>query len=499
MNSLGRGVSSVLLVLVLLSAFALPGCGSPAGGQAVITVLGPWTGGERDGFLAMLRGFEKQYGIQVAFTGTRDADAVLTSDLKNGNLPDLAVLATRGELTHFAAAGSLRPIDRALDLNAMASQYGPSWLRLMQAAGPSGSRHYYAIMIKATLKSLIWYDPAQFPARDLGLLKSPGLTWSKLMSLTNSLAAGGRSPWCMGMADGSRSGWPGTDWIEDIVLHQSGPAVYDRWLAGTMPWTSAPIMRAWQTFGRLAGTAGAVLGGTKSEFATPYGKAGQPMFTNPPRCYLDHEGSFTTGFYQQDTLSGSGRSAHPQPGADFNFISFPPLTSAGQGSEEVSADLAVMFHDTPAARKLIAYLTTPQAQQAWISRPGGALSVNRQVPLNAYPDPVARGLARILTHAASIHFDASNSMPQTMANAFNNAVLQYLDSPAQLNAILHGLDLVRQNHLSASDGLADGGLAGGGSASLTRRTRAAKARSKRMTDSCRVQARRRRSHATPAG
>ena len=462
MNSLGRGVSSVLLVLVLLSAFALPGCGSPAGGQAVITVLGPWTGGERDGFLAMLRGFEKQYGIQVAFTGTRDADAVLTSDLKNGNLPGLAVLATRGELIQLAHAGSLRPIDGALDLNAMASQYGPSWLRLMQAAGPSGSRHYYAIMIKATLKSLIWYDPAQFPARDLGLLKSPGLTWSKLMSLTNSLAAGGRSPWCMGMADGSRSGWPGTDWIEDIVLHQSGPAVYDRWLAGTMPWTSAPIMRAWQTFGRLAGTAGAVLGGTESEFATSYGKAGQPMFTNPPRCYLDHEGSFTTGFYQQDTLSGSGRSAHPQPGADFNFISFPPLTSAGQGSEEVSADLAVMFHDTPAARKLIAYLTTPQAQLAWISRPGGALSVNRQVPLNAYPDPVARALARILTHAPSIHFDASNSMPQTMANAFNNAVLQYLDSPAQLNVILYGLDLVRRttNQQAASQPTA--GLAGGG-------------------------------------
>ena len=169
------------------------------------------------------------------------------------------------------------------------------------------------------------------------------------------------------------------------------------------------------------------------------------MLTNPPSCYLDHEGSFITGFYKQDTLSGSGRSAHPRPGADFNFIPFPPLTSAGQGSEEVSADLLVMFHDTPAARRLIAYLTTPQAQQAWISRPGsGALSVNRQVPLNAYPDPVARALARILTHAASIHFDASNSMPQTMANAFNNAVLQYLDSPAQLNVILHGLDLVRR-------------------------------------------------------
>ncbi len=433
----------MLLVLVFVSAFGLPGCRSQAGGQAVVTVLGPWTGAEQADFLAMIRGFEERYGIQVDYTGTRDADAVLASDLKNGNPPDLAVLATRGELGQLAAAGSLRPIDRALDLKAMASQYGASWLRLMQAAGPSGNRHYYAIIVKATLKSLIWYDPATFPARDLGLLTSPGLTWSKLTSLTKTLTAAGTSPWCAGMADGSRSGWPGTDWIEDIVLHQSGPQVYDRWVAGTLPWTSAPIMRAWQTFGQLAATKGAVFGDTVAELATSYGKAGQPMFTSPPRCYLDHEGSFITGFYAQDTLTGS--SAQLQPGIDFSFIPFPPLTPAGHGAEEVSGDLAGMFHDTPAARKLIAYLTTPQAQEAWISRPAsGALSVNQQVPLSAYPDPVSRALARNLTHAASIHFDASNSMSQTMENAFDNAVLQYLDSPAQLNVILRGLDQVRR-------------------------------------------------------
>ena len=53
-------------------------------------------------------------------------------------------------------------------------------------------------------------------------------------------------------------------------------------------------------------------------------------------------------------------------------------------------------------------------------------------------------------------------MPQTMANAFNNAVLQYLDSPAQLNVILYGLDLVRRttNQQAASQPTA--GLAGGG-------------------------------------
>ena len=60
----------------------------------------------------------------------------------------------------------------ALNLAAMARQYGPGWLRLMQAAGPHGTHHYYAIIVKAALKSVIWYDPRQLPARDLTRLTS---------------------------------------------------------------------------------------------------------------------------------------------------------------------------------------------------------------------------------------------------------------------------------------------------------------------------------------
>jgi alpha-glucoside transport system substrate-binding protein len=436
----------VPVAVLVLAAAGLASCTSPASSGTVVTVLGSWTGDEQSGFLAMVRGFEHKYGIRVDYTGTRDADAVLASDLKDGNPPDLAVLATPGELRQDAASGTILPIDGALDLATMARQYGPGSLQLMQAAGPHGTRHYYAIIVKAALKSVIWYDPRQVPTSDLGVLTSPNLTWSQLMSLTARLRATGTPPWCMGMEDSSSSGWPGTDWIEDIVLHQSGPQIYDQWVAGTLPWTSAPITRAWQTFGQVADTPGLVHGGTGAELVTNYGLAGQPMFTSPPGCYLDHEASFITAFYTQDRLGGaSGTGAHPRPKTDFDFVPFPPLTAAGRGTAEVAGDLLGMFRDTPAARKLISYLTTPQAQEAWIRRPGsGAISVNRLVPLSDYPDPVSRELARDLITATSVRFDASDSMPQVMENAFNNAVLEYLDSPGQLDVILRGLDQVRK-------------------------------------------------------
>jgi alpha-glucoside transport system substrate-binding protein len=444
MTAKRRGLP-LLAAASLLAAVVLPGCEAAEAATGTVTVLGTWTGDEQSGFEAMIRGFEQQTGIQVNYTGTRDADAVLSSDLEDGNPPDLAVLSTPGEVSQYAAAGTLIPLDSALASVHMSSQYGPSWLRLMQDAGPTGARHYYAIIVKAALKSVIWYDPRTLPAQYQSVLTSPGLTWQQLMNMTSSMAASGTTPWCMGFEDSSNSGWPGTDWIEDILLHQSGPVAYDQWIAGTLPWTSPQVEQAWQTFGQIVNTPGMVYGGIQAEMLTNYGQAGQPMFDNPPGCYLDHEGSFITAFYTEDTLGSASSGAHPQPETDFRFVPLPALTPAGQGSEEVAGDLLGMFRSTPAARQLIAYLTTPQAQEAWISRPdSGAISVNKLVPLRDYPDPVSRALADNLIHAQDPQFDAADAMPQVMENAFYSALLEYLDQPSRLGIILNNLDQVRK-------------------------------------------------------
>jgi alpha-glucoside transport system substrate-binding protein len=445
------------VIIVLLLAGALGGCTQAAANETTVTVLGSWTGTEQAGFLAMVRGFERKYDnrIHVTYIFTRDAPAVLANDLKNGDLPDLAVVATPGVMREYAAEGKLVPINGALDLQTMKSQYSPSWLQFMQATGPLGTDAYYAIIVKAALKSVIWYDPSQLPARYQSLLTSGNLTWNQLMSLTADLSATGVTPWCIGMADSSNSGWPGTDWIEDIVLHHSllnhsGLYWYNLWVEGKLAWTSDPIKQAFGTFGQVAASTATprlVQGGTTSELSTSYGSVGQGLFTSPRGCYLDHEGSFITGtdFYLQDGLGSANSGRRPQPGTDFEFIPFPPLTSADRNNREVGGDLLGMFHDTPAARAFINYLTTPQAQEAWISLPGsGAISVNEAVPLSEYPDSVSRAAAMDLIQAPNVSFDASDSMPPTMSTAFNNAVLQYLDNPGQLGAILKELDNVQK-------------------------------------------------------
>lgn len=433
----------LVLLCALVCGIGLASCGGAEPRQSV-TVLGPWTGEEERGFLAMIEGFERATGISVRYVGTRDASAVLASELKKGDPPELAVLATPGELRQYAAGGTLVSLDDALDEARMATEYAPGWRELMQANGQSGGRHYYAVIVKAALKSAIWYNPKNLPPAARAELTSPNLTWRRLTALTVALAASGTPPWCIGMEDTSNSGWSGSDWVEDILLHQAGPRVYDRWVAGTLPWSSTPVRRAWQTFGTVIGPPGRVRGGVRAMLSTNFGRAGQPMFTTPPGCFLEHQGSFITGFYAQDKLASTAPGAHPQPGTDFDFVPFPRMAAAHKDSKEVAGDLLGMFRDTPAARKLIAYIATPAAQAAWVKRPdSSAISANRRVPSGDYPDPVSRGLAQTLTASGEVRFDASDSMPGVMATAFKRAVLGYISNPARLDVLLRQLDKVR--------------------------------------------------------
>ncbi len=413
------------LALLFLAVPGLAACGGGASGP-VVHVLGTWTGSEQDSFLAMVAPFEKRTGIKVDYQGSRDSDTVLADRVSSGAPPDLAVLASPGKLVQYARAGRLAPLDDALDLPGMTRQYGPSWVGLGAVDGKQ-----YAVFVKASVKSLVWYSPKALAARSW----TPPATWDQLTTLDRQIAATGASPWCVGLESSSASGWPGTDWLEDIVLAQSGPDVYDQWATGKLPWTSAQIRRAWQTWGDVIGARGLVHGDARGMLLTNFGASAASLFSRTPGCYFEHAASFITGYYQQSD-------PRLQAGQDYDFTRFPAIDPAFKGSEEVAGDLLGMFHSTPAARQLIAYLTTPEAQQVWVTR-GGALSPNREVPATAYPDPLSRRLGQLLVDARTVRFDASDLMPDAMQSAFYQAVLSYADDPSRLDTLLAELDRVR--------------------------------------------------------
>ena len=430
----GLGAVAWIIIVVLMIVLAgglfyytrrtgtLPG--QKLGGT--VTVLGVWGGNELESFLAMLKPFESQYGVKVQFEGTRDLNAVLTTRLEGGNPPDLAALPGPGQMAEFARAGKLVPLNSVLELGAMKAQYAQSWIDLGAVDGK-----VYGIFVKAALKGLIWYNPKAFVAAGYSVPS----TWDELLALTDRVAADGKTAWCIGLESGAASGWPATDWIEDIVLRTAGPDVYDSWYRHEIPWTDPAVKRAWELFGKIATTAKYAYGGADGVLATNFGESPFPMFTDPPGCYLHHQATFIQDFIQKQF-------PNLKPGEDFDFFAFPPIDQGVPKAVEAAGDLLGMFRDTPQARLLIKYLTTPEAQALWVKR-GGALSPNKQLQQSAYPDQIAMQEGQLLVSAKTVRFDASDLMPDAMMTPYLKAILDWVRSPNSLDSILANLDTVQ--------------------------------------------------------
>jgi alpha-glucoside transport system substrate-binding protein len=423
-----RRIAAILVALGLTLAACQSG-GTGTGtqtGSKTVSVLGTWGGSEQDSFLAMVKPFEDRTGIKVQYEGTRDLNAVLATRVQGGNPPDVAGLPGPGQMADFAKQGKLIDLGGVLDMNQMNADYSQDWIKLGQVDGKQ-----YGIFIKASAKGFIWYSPKNFQAKSYTVPK----TWDELNSLSRRIADSGTTPWCIGLESGAASGWPGTDWIEDIMLRQAGPDKYDQWFKGTLKWTSAEVKSAFNTFGTIVNDPKMTFGGKSAVLSTSFQTAGDPMFKNPPSCYMHHQASFITDFFTTNTPG-------LKPVTDFTFFQFPDINSQYAGAVEAGGDLFGMFKDTPNARELMKYLTTAEAQQIWVKR-GGALSPNKKVEASAYPDDLSRQAGTILTGAKITRFDASDLMPEAMNNAFWKAVLDYVNTPANLDTILANLDKVQ--------------------------------------------------------
>lgn len=394
-----------------------------AEGDRTVSVLAVWGGEELDNFLAMVAPFEEETGITVEYEGTRDLNAVLTTRIEGGNPPDLAGLPGPGQLLQFAEEGILVPLNDVLDMDMMESEYDEGFLQLATVDG-----QLYGIFIKAAAKSLVWYNPVAFEEAGYTV----PTTWDEMLQLSNQIIGEGGTPWCIGLESGAASGWPGTDWIEDIMLRTAGPDTYDAWVDHEIAWTDPAIMNAWETWGVIVTNPDMVWGGTSGVLATNFGESPFPMFEEEPGCYLHRQASFITGFIQDQ---------YPDlvPGEDYDFFAFPPIDPQYGDPLLVAGDLFGMFNDTPEARELLQYLVTAEAQEIWAAR-GGFLSANRTMDPSVYPDQLTRQIGEMVTESTAVRFDASDLMPEAVNSAFWTGILDYVADPASLENVLQEIE-----------------------------------------------------------
>src|SRR5690348_5593449 len=178
------------LVPALSAILVAVACGTGASSNAgTVHVIAVWSGQEQASFMAVLKPFEDQTGIKVSYESTRDEDAILRTRVSAGNPPDLAAAPSPQLLTQFAQQGKVRPLNNAVDMNALQSSTSQGWIKLGE---PLSDGKLYQIFSWAAVKGLIWYDPKNFSAKGYQVPKS----WDDLMNLQSQIKSSGTAPWC---------------------------------------------------------------------------------------------------------------------------------------------------------------------------------------------------------------------------------------------------------------------------------------------------------------
>ena len=266
---------SLTVSLLVVGCRSQPSPPPPAAVQPgdTITILGTLTGVGETKLRAALAPFTEATGVEIIYEGTDAFTTLIPVRVDSGNPPDMALFPQPGLMLDFAEAGQMVPITDFIDRTTLAAAYDEYLINLV-----SLDNNVYGLWMRADVKSLVWYNPQAFAAKGYTVPE----TWAELQALRDRIVADGSKPWCIGMESGQATGWVGTDWVEDILLRQAGPAVYDQWVNHDIPFADPQVKAAFETFGAIVRNPDYVLGGTTGVLSTPFGEAPLPLFKDPP-------------------------------------------------------------------------------------------------------------------------------------------------------------------------------------------------------------------------
>ena len=355
---------------------------------------------ESDSLQKSWKQFEDCTGITIEYEGSNDFESQLPVRVSGGNAPDLAVIPQPGLLAQMVSTGQV-----AKPSAGTAANVDKYWNKAWKAYG-SVNGTFYAAPMSANMKSFVWYSPKAFAAAGYQV----PTTWDAMTALSNQIASSGKKPWCGGISSGTATGWPATDWLEEVVLRKYGADVYDQWVSHKVKFSDTQIQDAMSTVGGWMQNPAWVNGGfgdTKTIATTSFQDAGKPILTG--KCAMLQQASF----YEAQWPTGT----KVAPDGDVFAFYLPPVSPSVSTPVEGGGEFVAAFSNRPEVQAVQEYLSTPAWATSRIKVAPGWVSANTGVDRSVYTDPIDALSAKYLTDPnATFRFDASDMMPAAVGS-----------------------------------------------------------------------------------
>ena len=425
---------SIFGLLVILSMIAVACGGSSLEGEEVF-ITGALVGNDAAGFQQNFDSFTEETGIIVSFQGSDNFEQEVQIQMESGDTPDIALWPQPGAVVDAANRGYLVSLE---DLGVDMDEYRSNFSSYIVGLGEVDGAHYGGAHA-FNLKSIVWYQPAEFEARGYSI---PG-TWDEMIALADQIVADGMTPFCFGMYSNGASGWLATDWMEDIMLRTGeGTATYDKWVSHDIPFNDPVVKNAATFLSQIMHTEGYVVGGTDAIVSTYFGNAQDPMFEKDangnPGCFMHRQASFITSFWPEAAQAGAGSetTVFPFPAMDDGL----PKAALGAG------DMFGVFNDRDATKEVVEYMLSDNFFEAAAQRPDNSRIYGHvDFDTSLYSKDITRVLADTITGALAenaFRFDASDLMPPEVgAGSFWKEMMNLaVEGPGYIDTALDNIE-----------------------------------------------------------
>ena len=405
MKTLHRRITAPIAIFAI-AGLALAGCSTGGEGE----VEGPGDFGEADGVVTIYgtiadteaelleqswADWETENDIDIQYESSKEFEAQIGVRAQGGDAPDLAIFPQPGLMGDLANRGYIQPAPEGVAAN-VTEGWSEDWAGYATVDGT-----LYGAPLMASVKGFIWYSPKQFEENGWVV----PTTWDELMTLSQTIADSGTKPWCAGFGSDAATGWPGTDWVEDLVLRQAGTDTYDAWVAHDIPFTDAKIKAAFESVGSILKNpdfVNAGIGDVASINSTPFG-ADVATAVVDGKCPMTHQASFYDGFL----TDAGGKVA--EDGDVWAFIT--PAEEAGASAVTGGGEIVAAFSNDEDTIKVQEYLSSADWANSRVKL-GGVISANKGLdPANASSAILTQAITILQDENTTFRFDASDLMP----------------------------------------------------------------------------------------
>ncbi len=342
--------------------------------------------------------FEECTGATVAYEGSSEFEAQLVVRIQGGNAPDIAYIPQPGLLkTLVQDTDAVVPAPDAVSEN-VDEFFGEDW----KTYGTVDDT-FYAAPLGANVKSFVWYSPSEFEKNGWEIPE----TWDDMIALSDEIASAGGQPWCAGIESGDATGWPITDWLEDVMLRDAGPDVYDQWVNHEIPFNDPAVAEALDRVEGILKNPDYVNGGigdVKSIATASFQEGGLPVLTG--ECAMHRQASFYAAQWPEGT----------EVSEDGDVFAFYLPTTSDEFDTPVlgGGEFVAAFSDEPEVQAFQTYLSSDvwANEKAKATPDGGWVSANTGLDIENLNSPIDRLSAEILQDPEAIfRFDGSDQMP----------------------------------------------------------------------------------------